>query len=292
MKSNITLINGESLSYIEMGQGNKVIIALHGTHFTSQYFKPLFEKLKDDYKLYAIDLRGHGDSTYFRSIENTGDLAEDVKLFIKAFEIKDPIIIGWELGAGVALDFAARFTNIPSKIVLINGISHRGEPIFMRNENGKMQVGHIFDNQKDMAESKIKHNDIVRSITNNDYETFKELFNNRYPTTNGITIPEEWIKDSFKQKDILDLPWALSHFNLSDTHNFYTPGIQTINRIKIPILHLWGEKDNVISKSTIHSVYRAVQDQSKLITYKDAGHLLVLEEAEQLAVDLKAFIEQ
>lgn len=292
MKSTIRLLNGESLSYIEMGQGDKVIIALHGTHFTSKYFMPLFEKLKDDYKLYAIDLRGHGDSTYYRSIENTGDLAEDIKLFINALKINDPILLGWELGAGVALDFAARFTNIPSKVILINAISHRGNPIFKRNEKGKMQVGHIFENQKDMAESKIKHNQIVNSITNNDYDKFKRLFLEKYVSNKKDLISEEWIKDSFKQKDSLNLCWVLSHFNLSDTHNFYTPGIQTINRIKIPLLHLWGEKDNVIPRSTIHSNYRAVIDQSNLITYVDAGHLLILEEPELVAKDIKEFIEQ
>lgn len=291
MKSKITLINGESLSYVEMGEGDKVIIALHGTHFTSLYFQPLFEHLKEDYKLYAIDLRGHGDSTYYRSIENTGDFAEDVHYFIKALNIIDPVIIGWELGAGVALDFAARFTNVPSKIILLNSISHRGNPLYKRNDFDKQQIGHIYDNQKEMAESVTKHNMIVKSVLNNDYYEFNRLFKERYNIEDNSLISEEWIKDSFKQKDLLDLCWALSHFNLSGTHNFYTPGTQTINRIKIPILHLWGEQDKIVSKSTIHSNYRASKEMSELITYKDFGHLMLIEYPEVLAKDIISFIE-
>jgi len=289
MKNKITLLNGEELSYIQMGKGSKTLIFLHSTFFTSLYFIPLLEKLKSGYNLYAIDLRGYGDSTYFRAINDISDFADDINLFIKAKKIEKPILIGWGLGGVVALDFSSKFTKVLDKLILINSYSHQGNPLFKNNKEGKVLVGEKFESKNEMKEFLMENNLLINSLVNKDYEKFVERINDKYELED---IETSWYEDSFKQKNITDIFWALANFNLSGTHNFYTSGKQGIYRIRIPVLNIVGLNDKVVKTSESMQNYRGLKQQSILIKYENSKHQTVLDSTERLKLDIVNFVEE
>ena len=77
-KEKVRLINGEELAYIKHGTGKKNLIALHGRYYTSLYFETLMKELENEFTIYAVDLRGFGDSSYYREVKNTGNFAKDL----------------------------------------------------------------------------------------------------------------------------------------------------------------------------------------------------------------------
>ena len=56
--------SGEVLAYRKCGVGNKVLLLLHGNMSSSVHYQTLMEKLEQDFTIYAVDLRGFGDSTF------------------------------------------------------------------------------------------------------------------------------------------------------------------------------------------------------------------------------------
>lgn len=289
MKNKVRLLNGEELSYIEKGKGSKTIIFLHSIYFTSLYFTPLLKALEDEYKLYAIDLRGYGDSTYYRKINDITEFADDINLFIKAKNIEKPIIVGWGLGGVVALDFSSKFTKILDRVILINSFSHQGHPLFKTNKDGKVLVGEKFESKAEMEEFIIGKNELINSIINKEKLTFEKAIEKTFDLKK---YQDEWILDSLKQRNVLDVIWALANFNLSGTHNFYTSGKQGIYRIRIPVLHIIGLNDHVVKSSESLRNFRALQEQSKLIKYENGKHQIVLDSIEDLRTDIINFVEE
>lgn len=289
MKNKVRLLNGEELSYLEKGKGSKTIIFLHSIYFTSLYFTPLLEALEDDYKLYAIDLRGFGDSTYYRAINDITEFADDINLFIKAKEIEKPIIVGWGLGGVVALDFSSKFTKVLDKIILINSFSHQGHPLFKTNNEGRVIVGEKFESQNEMKEFITEKDELINALVKQDKNKFKINLFNKFELKD---IPEEWINDSLKQRNICDIFWALANLNLSGTHNFYTSGKHGIYRIRIPVLHIIGLEDKFVKGSVALKNYRALQQQSKLIKYENSKHQIILDNVSELRKDIIEFLEE
>jgi len=101
-KRQIVLKNGEVIHYLEQGQGSQTLVLIHGNFSSSLHFSPLLERLPKDIKVLVPDLRGYGDSSYFRRITSLAELAEDVYLFMQAKLIKKAFVVGWSLG-GVIL---------------------------------------------------------------------------------------------------------------------------------------------------------------------------------------------
>lgn len=81
-KRQVVLKNGEVIHYLEQGQGDKTLVLIHGNFSSSLYYLPLLERLPKDIHVVAPDLRGYGDSTYYRRIESLEDFADDIKKFM------------------------------------------------------------------------------------------------------------------------------------------------------------------------------------------------------------------
>ena len=54
-------VNGIDIHYIERGEGTP-LLAVHGFQNSHFSFTPLFDWLSERFRVYALDLRGHGDS--------------------------------------------------------------------------------------------------------------------------------------------------------------------------------------------------------------------------------------
>ncbi|HPG43948.1 MAG TPA: alpha/beta hydrolase, partial [Acholeplasmataceae bacterium] len=108
-KKQIVLKNGEVIHYVEKGTGDKTLLLIHGNFSSSLHYTPLLERLPKDIRVIAPDLRGYGDSSYYRRIHSLKELADDMALFLEAKRIHEVDVVGWSLGGGVALEMAAHY---------------------------------------------------------------------------------------------------------------------------------------------------------------------------------------
>ena len=116
-------LNQIQLYYEIHGQGMPLIL-LHGNQEDHHIFNELIESLKEDFLIYAIDSRNHGQSGKSLHL-SYDDMAYDVYAFIEALHINKPHILGFSDGGIIALKLAILAPNLVSKIVLLGTNYHK-----------------------------------------------------------------------------------------------------------------------------------------------------------------------
>lgn len=106
------------LFFRELGQGPPLII-LHGLFGSSDNWYSLFKIFADHFKVYVVDHRNHGQSPHDEH-HDYKTLTEDLKDFIDDHKIDRPIILGHSMGGKVAMNFAVKFPNEISKLVVVD----------------------------------------------------------------------------------------------------------------------------------------------------------------------------
>lgn len=109
-------VNNINLYYEEYGSGQPIIL-LHGNQETHEIFDKLINKLKDNYKVYAIDSRCHGKSENPKEI-SYNLMCDDVIQIIKALNIEKPILYGFSDGGIIGILVAIKEPNLLSKLIV------------------------------------------------------------------------------------------------------------------------------------------------------------------------------
>ena len=109
-------VNNVNLYYETYGEGQSIIL-LHGNSETHEIFDKLIDKLKTQYKVYAIDSRCHGKSEDLMEISyNT--MRDDIIDFIKKLNIEKPILYGFSDGGIVGILVAIKEPDLLSKLIV------------------------------------------------------------------------------------------------------------------------------------------------------------------------------
>lgn len=292
-KKQITLASGETLAYIEQGQGNRTVIMIHGNMSSSLHYLPLYTRFPNNVRVLALDLRGFGDSTYNAPIETLRDYADEVFMFMQALNVEKADIIGWSTGGGIALEFAAKYPHHTNKMVLIESASHKGYPIFKKNEQNQVKLGEPYASKAEMALDPVQVLPALNALKDKNASFMSWLWDISIYTVKKPTKEENdlYIAESLKQRNLVDIDWALAVQNMSDTPNFYRPGAGTIHHITASILHIWSKKDIVIPEFMAYDNYQALSDQSKMLVYEDSGHSPLVDVPDTLANDILDFLE-
>ena len=109
-------INGIHLNYEKIGIG-KPLIFIHGNGENHHTFDVLAESLKNEFTMYLIDSRNHGESSMTDSFHYM-DMANDVVCFIKALNLVDVSLFGFSDGGIVGLMMASFYPGSISKLVV------------------------------------------------------------------------------------------------------------------------------------------------------------------------------
>ncbi len=291
-KKFVTLKNGETLSYLEQGQGEQELLLIHGNFSSSLHFSTLMEKLPKTMHVLACDLRGFGDSTYHDRIEKMADFADDVALFMDALSVDRAVVLGWSLGGGVAMELAANHPDRVEKLILVHSTTHRGYPIFKKDEQGKPIVGATYASADELIEDQVQVLPLFMAQKNKDFNTMSYVFDQTIYTVNKPDPKDNelWIKESLKQKNLLDADWTLANLNMSDQPNYYKEGTNTIGNINVPVLHTKGKQDITVPDYMIKDNCDALKDQSTLIEYDQCGHSPFVDVLDTITHDILTFI--
>ena len=106
------------LFFRELGHGQPLII-LHGLFGSSDNWYSLSKVFADYFRVYVVDQRNHGQSPQVDQ-HDYNLLTEDLHDFITAHQIEQPIIIGHSMGGKVAMNFAIKYPNKLSKLIVVD----------------------------------------------------------------------------------------------------------------------------------------------------------------------------
>lgn len=97
------------------------LIIVHGLRDHSHSFDDLARGLLDRFHVFALDLRGHGDSetTPYYSF---GHFVMDLRNMVRALRLERPILIGHSMGGEVVAHYCGCFPDVPSRAVIIEGL--------------------------------------------------------------------------------------------------------------------------------------------------------------------------
>ena len=116
--------NGIELYYEKTGDGPPVIL-LHGNSEDHTIFDVLTKQLSPNYTVYAIDSRGHGQSSEVKNLEYES-MMEDVAAFICEMKIKTPVLYGFSDGGIIGILLAVKYPMLISRLIISGANTHPG----------------------------------------------------------------------------------------------------------------------------------------------------------------------
>ena len=143
------------LHYIEQGQGQPLIL-LHGNGENCDYFEHQIPYFSSNYRVIAIDTRGHGQSPRGEKPFTIKQFAEDLHDFMDEKAIPQASILGFSDGGNIALTFALKYPERVERLIL-NGANlfPRGvKPLYQWPIEIGYRIAKLFSNKSEQA----KHN--------------------------------------------------------------------------------------------------------------------------------------
>ena len=105
------------LHYVEQGQG-KPLILLHGNGENCDYFEHQIPCFAREYRVIAMDTRGHGQSPRGEKPFTIVQFAEDLHDFMDQNTIGKAILLGFSDGGNIALTFALKYPERVEKLII------------------------------------------------------------------------------------------------------------------------------------------------------------------------------
>ncbi len=283
-------LSSEIMSYIEFESEKPTLVLIHGNMSSSMHYSSLFEELGKNYHVLAMDLRGFGDTSYNHRFDSLNELAEDVKEFLDLKNIKKAHLVGWSTGAGIALELASSYPDLVQSVFSIEGVGHTGYPIFKKDVDGNPIIGESYKSKEEMATDPIQVANMMELFETNNKEVMNMIWQQLIYTVNQPSVEEneQWLEETMKQRNLIDVDWALANFNLSNQSNGYTSGTNKIDKIQCPCAFTTGDKDLVVPRNMVEATAKAIPE-STLICYENCGHSPLVDKREKLLEDILSF---
>ena len=291
MEKKYVSIGKETIAYLDEGSG-PVVVMVHGNMSSSVHYEPLITRIKDKYRCLAVDLRGFGDSTYNNRFDTLEELADDVNLFTEALGIDSYYLVGWSNGGGVSLKLCAKYPEKVKKFFDIEGAGLKGYPVY-KKENYQ-STGKPYANKEEMATDPMQVGPVLSIFEKGDAAMMTSIWDATIYTVNKPTQEQNdlWMSETLKQRNLVDLDWALATLNMSDEYTPYGKGDGTIKDIRCPVALTMAEKDVVVPDYMVLDNYNALGSLATLLPYENCGHSPMVDCPDRLAKDVVEFFEK
>lgn len=252
----VSLDNGFTISYFENNftdNPKDTILIIHGFTSSKLHWVNFAQYIDDKYRLVILDLPGHGESSGNQSDDYSIDsIVKIIRLFTKEIDVKNPHIIGHSFGGALAVDYVSRYK--AKSLTLVSSFGLNKDEKKLRN----------FVNNKLLAV--------------NDLVSYDKLIN--FNTAKQYYIPNE-VKKHFFDIHVKKTPLYSKIYNDNLDYN-KNHLINLLNKIDIPVLLVWGEKDRVIPVANMDNFVNALKN-SKTHLIRDVGHVPMLEAPQELS---------
>lgn len=111
--------DGLRIAHQTLGEGTETLLFIHGWSCSRSFWRHQLYDLADDYRIFAIDLPGHGDSDTQRQEWSVETLGADVAAVIEDADLDRVILVGHSMGGPVALAAAAL---APERVIGVIGV--------------------------------------------------------------------------------------------------------------------------------------------------------------------------
>jgi len=120
----ITTVGSALIHYEALGRGRPLIF-VHGWLGSWRYWWPSMQALSTQYRTFAFDLWGFGDSSKNPDLYNVKAYVDMLEQFVDQLGVALPVaLVGHSLGAAVAMRYASRHPQNVSRLVAVSLPAH------------------------------------------------------------------------------------------------------------------------------------------------------------------------
>lgn len=289
----MSIPNGEEIGYRKREGGTDTIIFVHGNLVSSKYWERFMQKFPKNFKIYAVDLRGAGMSSYNRPVETMRDFSEDIWLFTRKMGIKEFTLVGWSMGGVISMQLAADHHDAVKKLILVSTPSCKGIPFLRKDEEGKIIPGEYWQTKEEVMNDKVQVLPTIYALKTGNREMMKNIwdfavFNFKKPEDDYY---RELIEDIFTVRNYPDCAWTTQIFNISHLYNGVVDGTGEVDNITMPVLLLYGEHDVIVKKEYGDETVREIGENAQVIVINNAAHSIFIDNEEETLNTMLAFIK-
>ena len=265
-KKSITLDFGE-IAYLENDvKRDTTLVFIHGFGGNKDTWNRVVAQWDNKYNVIVIDLPGHGESVLNKTLGyTTTDQAQMLDTFLKSKKLKNFSLVGHSMGGAIALRYLEHHENNVKTLILIDAM-------------GMVQTKS--DGVKLVEQS--DKNPLYDVCTKERLETLLDysLYNPPYVQhlIKGVLLSHKCARRDLEKVMYEDL---YKDVDLSDV----------AKTIHIPTLILWGDKDRMTHIDNATLFHNTIKG-SKLVIFKEIGHVPLLEDPEQTADAIDKFIQE
>lgn len=237
------------------------LVLLHGYSDSWRSYLPLMDALPERFRIVAMSMRGHGDSTKPSDGYDTATLAEDVVAALDALGIARAVVVGHSMGSLVAQRIAIEHPERVSRLVLIGA----------------------FATIKGNAAVEAFWRDEVSGLGDSIDPAFVSAFQQ---SSVAVPMPDPFFENVVAES--LKVParvWRRMLRALLDEDRSYR-----LRDVAVPSLIIWGEQDAFTSRSEQHLLLNQIPD-AHLAIYPGVGHAPHWEDTRRASADIAAFID-
>lgn len=257
-------IQGDPIFYIEEGLSTSPpVVFLHGFPFNHEMWKGQIELLRNDYRVIAYDLRGHGKSYVGDAQFTIEQHVDDLIGMLDVLKIDTAIIVGLSMGGYIALRALERNPERFHAAVLCNTKS-----------------------EADTNEGKIKRFDSMKGVRKHGSGVLAEAF------VRNVFAPETFTRKPDAVRFIKDIIRATPELSIAGTLLALAARTDTtasLANIRIPTLILAGQHDVTTPPQDAQAMHARIPG-SELHIIPDAAHMSNLENPDAFNGHLLTFL--
>lgn len=269
----VTVKDGTKIFYKDWGTGQPVVFS-HGWPLDADAWdaQMLFLGLHG-YRVIAHDRRSHGRSDQTWTGNDMDTYADDLATLLHTLDLNNVVLVGHSTGGGEVVRYLGRHgSNRVAKAVLIGAVP----PVMLKSEKnpGGLPI-EVFDQ-------------IRAGVTNNRPQAYLDLTMSFY----GFNQPNTKISEAIRQQFWLEGMRGgikgqydcIKAFSETD----FTDDLKTID---IPVLVMHGDADQIVPFENSGALSAKLIKNARLKVYSGFPHGMATTHADEINVDLLAFIE-
>jgi pimeloyl-ACP methyl ester carboxylesterase len=259
--SSITTDQG-IVHYEVYGRGRPVIL-LHGWLGSWGLWQETMGFLGRSYRTYALDFWGFGESGKKRETYAVQDFVGLVNQFMEQLGISQAPLVGHSMGGTVSLAMAIQYPQRVRKVVVVGSPIVGSSLAFPLKLSGYKGIAFL-------------------------------LFNMMWAFRMTMRIVDPFICRDPRFPDMMDKDLkrlTVESFLLSIASLRRTDLRPKLNEIKIPVMGIYGDRDNIVHPRQWQPLQEGVP-HAKIIRWEKAQHFVMLDKPQDFMESLKSFLDE
>ena len=250
------------VAYRRAGHGASVLL-IHGVGGDSRTWHPIAGRLRRQFDLIAMDVRGHGESDLIEGPVDAHDLARDALQGLDQARVARGAVVGFSLGGAIAQALTLDHPERVSQLALIGTVAGR------------------------TPEEQAKARERIRLVEEHGTAAIAEANRERWFTDEFRRMYPEVVERRVAQVKACHGPSYLHAFRVFATADF----ADRLNEIDVPTLIITGEHDLAATGRMAHLMGSRIRN-AEVHVLPGLRHSLLIEATDTIGQLLEQFLER